>query len=370
MSTKSEPVVASSKTETNKRREQSRNAKRRNKPCNGTQAKTTANQKKKVLRENFERPDEPQVIKTYGEIKAVHAACQAVRPLSAKEWTSLCISIDQSSTIDPLTITKSGLLVDGRHRALAAIATKKTRLVKFQFVDDDEVEEIVARRLIGRNASMLERCRVAAIQLDLAQAEGKDPHPITIARRFGVTKTTFYRYRLVAKADKQLLEKVHAGESTLTEAKNMITERSLRAKAGLPAGESEPSKPAKKRSSSQASNSVKSIEPTVASDEQRENHQDAEKKCDEIQSATTPPPPPKRSRLHPTVLLDDGPIVVAFDDVRVVAMRSNGEWQIDVHDGETGTTQSAKNHDDALKLAEEMAKSEKEKRDEEESGEL
>ncbi|TWU62530.1 hypothetical protein V7x_42650 [Crateriforma conspicua] len=341
------------------------------------------------------RPNFKQLLEHYEEILGVHPACESVRELSDYEWKRLCTSIFSGAAIDPATITESGLLVDGRHRCLAAIALGRQDDVTFTTVAEADAYAVVARRLIGRKASLIDLCR-AALKYEEQQARSEKMSVAKIADMFGMSKRSFDRYRKIA-SNARLVAAVHEGKIDLTKAAAVVSELDgddekvdalINALAAKKAGKESRDKGAAvsealsdlQSQGKATSTPVKGKETSddglesestpnsskVVSGERRPSTKAASpvvatsSNVGPTLAATSTKSSPGKSDVavdrRPQIVFDGGPVVVRYRDVFVVVMQFEGAWEASVHGGTSDQVYSANNRDDAIAQANSMLK--------------
>ncbi len=350
---------------------------------------------RKTVDVEVRRPKSKQLPDHYEEIKGVHPACESVRELSDEEWNRLCVSIASGAAIDPATITESGLLVDGRHRCLAAIASGRQDDVNFTTVAEADAYAVVARRLIGRKASLIDLCR-AALNFEKKQARSQKMSVAKIAAMFGISKRSFDRYRKVASSAK-LVAAVHEGKIDLTKAARVVSkvdgdDKKIDALVeSLVERKPDSARRARADADTEAGAELKShvratVTPEVSEiaaddgDERAYQPVSSKRSSGERRSGTkaselvgvaasTDCPSPAATRAEPSsgksdvaadrrpqIVFDGGPVVVRYRDVFVVVMQFEGAWEASVHGGASDQVYSANNRDDAIAQANSMLK--------------
>jgi hypothetical protein len=280
------------------------------------------------------------VIAELGQVQSVHEACTKIPVIGRSDFDRLVDQIHEHGLLHPVQVDSDGQLLDGRSR-LMALHTLGIEIIDDMIAETNAAPIAIAQANLARRhmnektieqtrdqlamlaAELLEKERAAAAkrkkegqrkggQAKARQAKFGGAAPPKqkrasrpeekVAKETGVSQRVLRDAKELKEKYPEIAEQVKAGEVSLNDA---------RKKAGL----------ASKKTTSRAS---------------KKNRE-------------------SRSFIRPSVVFEDGPIVVAYLDVRVVASIFQGKWKVSAHDDQSSASQPANNAVDAKAIAIKMA---------------
>ena len=203
------------------------------------------------------------ILEHYPEIKGVHPAADLFPLMDQAEFTELCKSISESGVEQPVTLDRSGLLLDGRNRLLACHETQQEVLIDYYEGDDPwgfslrlnmlrrhltaGQKAVIALALEKQYAEANPPGRPAQVEIEQAAQQAAkeaakkivaDPRQLKssekAAQAVGVSGRAVQQAKFVSTNEPELLEQVKAGTLAMDRAYNKAKAREAQRKADQP----------------------------------------------------------------------------------------------------------------------------------------
>lgn len=168
-------------------------------------------------------------------MKKLHELCSIFPKLDEYDFNNLVDSIRSKGLIEPITLSKDGLVLDGQNRYLACLeAGIEPRFVEFD--GDDLISFVLSKNMHRRHLSKGQQAAIISSMADWENAHevGSNQHSRVVninhplstiegrSEESGASRSTQKKADAVSKADPDLVKKVARGEVSLEQAVKQV----------------------------------------------------------------------------------------------------------------------------------------------------